>query len=94
MDLKVPYKTTKNKQEAYTAAKGQLTQEYIAKWNIPCEVKYDDSKCQIEAKGKGFTLGVHFNETEAQVSIDLSFLLKAFKKTVLEKVEHKLAKHI
>lgn len=94
MDLKVPFKTAKSKKEAYDLARAQLTQEYIAKWNIPCEVSYDDANCKIKAEGKGFTMNVAFSESEAQVSLDLSFLLKAFKKTVLEKVEHKLAKHI
>jgi len=94
MDLQVKYNKVKNQKEAYEVAKNEITQEYISKWNIPCDVSYDEGKCLVNAKGKGFSLVISFDDQAANVKLELSFLFKAFKKTVLEKIEHKLQKHM
>lgn len=94
MDLKVNYKNVANKDEAYEEALKQITPEYIAKWKIKAEVSYDKDRKEIKAVGKGFTLCLGFNEDHCQVDLDLSFLLKPVRGTVLEAVENKLEKHL
>jgi hypothetical protein len=94
VDLQVPYKQAKSKDEAYKIACEQITPDYVAKFNVKAEIAYDESRGLIKAVGKGFTLELSFKETQADVSLELSFLLKAFKKTILETIERKLNKHV
>jgi hypothetical protein len=94
MDISVPYKQVENKEAAYQEALKQITPEYIAKWNIKAEVNCDEARHCMSAKGKGFDLKLEFKESECEVSLDLSFLLKPFRKNVLETIERKLIKHL
>ncbi len=94
MDLKVPYKNVKTKEEAYKQAQEVITPEYIAKWKVKADINCDDAKNCIHAKGKGFALELVFTDDEAMVKCDLSMMLRPFKKTVLETIENKLKRHI
>jgi hypothetical protein len=94
MDLKVNYNNVANKDEAYEEALKQITPEYIAKWKIKADISYDKDKGEIKAVGKGFKLGLSFSEDQCKVDLDLSFLLKPLRGTVLEAVESKLKKHL
>lgn len=94
MDLKVPYQKVSGPKEAYNTACEIITPEYIAKWKINADVTKDEANNCLKATGKGFTLEIKFTDSEAQVKCDLSLMLRPFKKTVLEKVEDKLQRHI
>ena len=94
MDLLVNYNSCKTKEEAFAAAKAEIIPEYIAKWKVSAEISYDHDSGIIEADGKGFTLTIAFGASSADVSIKLSFLLKALKGKILETVERKLNKHL
>lgn len=94
MDLKVPYNNLTNATDAYNLACDLITPDYIAKWKVKADVSKNDSGRTITAKGKGFTLDLKFKDDAAEVSCDLSFMLKAFKGTILEAIEAKLKKHI
>lgn len=94
MDLKVPYKNMTNAGDAYNLACELITPDYIAKWKVKADVKKNDGTRNICATGKGFTLNLTFNDDAAVVDCDLSFMLKAFKKTILEAIEAKLTKHL
>lgn len=93
MDLKVSYNHTSTKEEAYQAAREQITPEYIAKWNMKADISYNEPN-SISAEGKGFTLTLNFTDSAVEVDCKLSLLLKAFKGKVLETVERKLQKHV
>jgi hypothetical protein len=94
MDLSVKYKQLASADEAYHEALKQITPEYIQKWNLKADVTCDEpSKC-MTAKGKGFDLTLKFKETECEVDLNLSFLLKPFKGNVLEQIQRKLEKHL
>ena len=93
-DLKVPYSKLASKEEAYKEACNLITPEYIAKWKIKADISYDEPNTRLKATGKGFTLELAFTETQAEVSCDLSFMLKPFKKSVLETIENKLKRHM
>ena len=94
MVLKVPYNNITTADEAYGKAKELITPEYIAKWKVKADVSLNDATKCITAKGKGFTLELAFQDTQAEVKCDLSLMLRAFKGTILEAVESKLKKHI
>ncbi len=94
MDLNVKYENMKNAEEAYKEALKEITPEYISKWNLNADVTCDEANKKMKAKGKGFELRLEFKEAECQVFLDLSFLLKPLKKTVLETIERKLTKHL
>lgn len=94
MDLKVNYKVANDKNEAYQLALKEITPEYVAKFNIPCEISNDESKNIIEATGKGFTLSILFTDSSAEVSLKLSLMLKPFKGKVLEKIQGKLERTV
>ncbi|MEC7275717.1 MAG: hypothetical protein VXV96_05295 [Bdellovibrionota bacterium] len=93
-DLKVPYNKLSNKEDAYKEACALITPEYIEKWKIKADISYDEANTKLQAKGKGFTLDLVFTDTQAEVNCDLSFMLKPFKKSVLETIEGKLKRHI
>ena len=94
MDLKVPFSQASDSTDAYKRACQQITPEYIEKFKVKADISYDESAKKIEANGKGFTLTLNFTNSETQVSIKLSLMLRAFKGTVLETVERKLKKHV
>ena len=94
MDLKVPYKNLSNADDAYRLACQLITPEYIQKWKVKADVTRNDDLRVITANGKGFTLTLTFKEDAAVVDCDLSFMLKAFKKTILEAISNKLEKNI
>lgn len=94
MDLKVNYQVAKNKLEAFDLARAQITPEYVAKFNVPCDIEYKPDSGLISAKGKGFTLNLQFDDSSCQVSLDLSFLLKPLKGKILETIENKIKKTV
>lgn len=94
MELTVAYNNTNSSDEAYEIAKGQITPEYIAKWNVKAEVSFDDDAKYIEAQGKGFTLSLSFGDSECEIGCKLSLLLKPLKKTILDTIQKKLERHI
>ena len=84
-----------NATEAYEGAKGHITADYLkSQFKIDASVDYFDDESKIEAKGKGFTVSLQFHADEAHVASEFGFLLKAFKGTVLGKIESELKKHL
>jgi hypothetical protein len=91
MDLKVPYANITDKKQGYEAAK-KLIPEVIQKFGVKADTKLDDAATTIDAKGTGFSAMIKFTETEAQVKVDLSFLLKPLKGKILETIERQIKK--
>lgn len=91
---RVTYKQVQNKDEAYKVALGQITPEYIEKWKINADISYDEAGKKITATGKGFKLCLNFQDSDCVVDLDLSFLLKPLRGTIMEQVEKKLNKHL
>ncbi len=90
MDLKVPY-LGKSQKEAYEAAKLVVPQT-MEKFGVKADIKQDDSAHTISAKGTGFEAKITFTGSEAQVKLDLGFLLKPLKGKVLEALEKQIKK--
>lgn len=90
--MKYSYSSIKSKKDAYQKVCSVITEEYISQFKIKSEITYDESNFAIKAKGKGFTLEIDFNDVECIVNLELSFLLKALKTKILNKVETELVK--
>lgn len=90
MDLKIPYGSA-DKAKAYEAAK-KLVPEALGKFGVKADVKLDDANTSLSAKGSGFEAHIKFTDTEAQVKVDLGFLLKPLKGKVLEALEKQIKK--
>ena len=88
MDLNVNYSNVTTKDEAYHVVKEAITPELLAKFQVKAELTY--AVDHITAQGKGFKLDMFFKDTECQVKVDLSFLLKPLKSKVLEGIEKQL----
>lgn len=93
MDLSIAYNKATSMTEAFDLAKVEITPEYVAKFKVKSELSYDRDNGDMIATGKGFTLTLKFKESECDVSIKLSFLLKPLRGKILEAVERKLQKH-
>lgn len=91
MELKIPYQNITDRKVAYKKAL-ELIPEVIAKFGVKADVEKNDADCLMKAKGSGFEAKIHFLEKEAQVSVDLGFLLKPFKSKILETIEHQIKK--
>jgi hypothetical protein len=94
MDLKVPYSNVTTKDEAFDVACAQITEEYIAKFNVKADVQTDKAAGTIVAKGKGFKLALNFKDDGVELSSEFGLLLRAFKGKVLETIERKLQKYV
>jgi hypothetical protein len=94
MDRKVSYKQCSTAADAYEKACAHITPEYIEKFQVKAEVTYDKPALGMQAKGKGFTLNLSFNDSGCEVSLDVSFLLKPIKGKVLDRIERELAANI
>ena len=93
MDLSIKYNKAKSMGEAFDLAKEQITPEYVAKFKVKSEISYDPEKGIMIATGKGFTLTLKFIESECEVTVKLSLLLKPLRGKILEAIERKLQKH-
>ena len=91
--MKIPYGKVTNKTEAYQAVRGVITPELMEKFKVNPEFSYTENE-SIAAKGKGFSFELKFLETEVEVHLELSGLLKAFKKQVLTGIEKQVNKVI
>ncbi|MBC7714070.1 MAG: polyhydroxyalkanoic acid system family protein [Rhizobacter sp.] len=94
MGLKIEYKQITNSDEAYAKVKTLITPEYVEKFQVKADVKYDDAKKVVTAKGSGFTLTLCFLPDHCDVDLDLSFLLKPLKNKILEKIEGQIRKNL
>lgn len=92
MDLTIPFTKATSQSEAFELAKEAITPEYVAKFNVQADISYVADKGEIVAKGKGFTLSLFLSDNDCNVKLELSFLLKPLRKTILEKVENKVRK--
>jgi hypothetical protein len=91
MDLKVPYVSGKNAKSCYEEAKTVVPQA-LEKFGVKADVKQDDVNHTIKAKGSGFEAQITFADNEAQVKLELGFLLKPLKGKVLEALERQIKK--
>ncbi len=94
MDLSVSYNAASNSGEAFDLAKVQITPEYVAKFKVHPEIVYDKDALEMVATGKGFTLKLIFTDSECQVHLKLSLILRALKGKILDGIERKLERHI
>lgn len=90
MDKAVSYQKCNNANEAYQEVKKAITPETIEKFKVSAELDYDDASRQVKASGKGFELMINFTDTEAQVQLSLSLMLRPFKSKILEGLEKQL----
>ena len=94
MAYSVKYSKSANADEAFDAAKEQITPEYLQKWNVNADISYNKPGKKISAKGKGFELSLNFQETETVLDVSLSLMLKPFKNKIVSTIEEKLKRHI
>ncbi|TNF00152.1 MAG: hypothetical protein EP326_06890 [Deltaproteobacteria bacterium] len=94
MDKAVAYTQSSSKDEAFENAKSQITEEYIAKFNVKADISYDKDAGKIHATGKGFELTLEFTDSETQITAKMGMLLKPFKGKVIETIERKLTKYV
>jgi hypothetical protein len=94
MSLKIDYKQITDADEAYAKVKTLITAEYVEKFQVKADVKHDDAKKIVTAKGAGFTLTLCFLPNHCDVDLDLSFLLKPLRGKILEKIEGQIRKNL
>tara|TARA_B100001971_G_C18268036_1_gene596530 strand:+ start:106173 stop:106451 length:279 start_codon:yes stop_codon:yes gene_type:complete len=85
--MKISYEKVTNKEEAYTAAKSAITPDLIDRFKVKADINYDDANSVVSAKGKGFDLSIQFYETECEVKLDLSFMLKPLRSKIEEGIQ-------
>ena len=90
----VRYSKVETPDQAFEAAKGQITAQYLEKWNVKADLNYDKAAKRIHAKGKGFDLSLTFKERETLIDIELSLMLRAFKNKIVTTIEEKLKRHL
>jgi len=85
--MKISYNKVTSKEEAYSAAKAAITPDLIDRFKVKADINYDDSNSIVSAKGKGFGLDIKFYESECEINLDLSFMLKPLKSKIIEGIE-------
>lgn len=90
MDLRIPYSKQQSSEEAYEAVKKAVTKEAIERFKVKAELNYDPKSKVILANGTGFELKMTFLDNAAELSLNLSFLLKPIKGKVLSSLEKQL----
>ena len=83
MSQSFSYKNVKSSKEAYKKVKAHINPELMKKFKVRAEMEYNDDDLIITANGKGFTLVVTFLDTEAEVDLNLSLMLKPLKGMVM-----------
>ena len=85
----IPYQKCQSQIEALQAVK-TMAPAMMQKFKVNTEIK-DNGKDEIVAKGRGFTLRVHFNESQLQFKLDLSLLLRPLKGQVEGAIQRTIA---
>jgi hypothetical protein len=91
---KIEYKQVKSQDEAFQKVKAFITPEYLEKFQVKVSLAFDENKKETTATGQGFTLVIKFFDSYCDVDLDLSFLLRPLKTTILAKIEHQIAKNL
>lgn len=94
MATKIEYKKTESSGEALEKVKAFITPEYLAKFQVDVDLKFDEKTKKAIASGKGFTLSMNFFEKHCDVDLELSLLLRPLKSKIMEKIEHQIAKNL
>ncbi len=94
MDFKVNYNKATTAEEAFGIVKAYITPEFLSKFQVKVGVEYDEAKKCVKASGSGFTLNLKFLEKHCEADLDLSFLLKPLKGSIVEKIQDKLNRHL
>jgi len=88
--MKIPYKNAKSSDEAFKKVETLLTSDMLKQFKIDAKLACDPSARKIKAEGSGFTLNAKFDDTSCEVDLELSFMLRPFKATILAKLEDHL----
>jgi hypothetical protein len=80
----VKYQKVSTKEQAYEVIKTNITAETIAKYKVKAELEYKPDQYKIFASGKGFNLTMSFNDTNAEIELNLSLLLKPLKGKIMD----------
>ncbi len=94
MGMKINYIKASSADDAYNKARALITPEYIEKFQVKADIKYDDAAKKVTAKGSGFTLVLSFLQDHCDLDLDLSFLLKPLKGKIMEKLEGQIKKNL
>lgn len=94
MGLKINYKNSTNRDEAYAKIKSHITPAYIEKFQVKANVVCDEDKKIVKASGSGFTLTLSFFDTYCDVDLELSLLLRALKSKIMTKIEDQISKNL
>ncbi len=93
--MKIQYVQCTDAKEAYFAVKNLLHNDFLGEiTDNGVEMDCDDNIYQIAAKGKGSTIYLEFLGDRVEISLKLSFLMRAFKKKIYSTMEEQLAKII
>lgn len=90
--VKVSYQHCETKEQAYDEVIKQITPELLAKYNVPVDFDYAAKESRISAIGKGFKLHVFFYEDHLTLDLQMSLLLRPFRKQILQSLEKQLGK--
>ncbi len=94
MDLKIPYSTVKNSQEAFAVVRSFLENDGLSIIPIKPHFQFMPEKNLIIAEGSGFKIRALFEPDFVAISIDLSFLYRAFKGKVSNVLEQHFKKKL
>ena len=94
MVTRIEYKQTKSRDEAFKKVKAFITPEYLAKFQVKVDLVFDEAKKETVATGNGFTMVMKLFDTYCDVDLELSFLLRPLKSTILGKIEHQIEKNL
>ena len=90
MERLLDYTKAADEVEAFKIVRENMTDDYLSQFHIEHEISYDDKKRTMIASGRGFTLTVIFKEEWVECELDMSFLLKPFKRKVLNALKGQL----
>lgn len=94
MDLKIPYTLVKNSSEAFSIVKDFLESDGLAVIPVKPTFQFMPEKNLIIAEGSGFKIRAIFESDFLAISIDLSFLYRAFRGKVTDILEKQLKKKL
>jgi hypothetical protein len=94
MGLKVQYNKVEDPKDAYNLVKKNLDPQEWQAFGIEASITCQDRQRLICAEGSGFKLQIKFQQNEADLDLELSLLLKAFKKKIMQMIEQRLGEII
>lgn len=90
MSDSVSYKKFSDKASAFAHVKENFNKQSLAKYKVQPDLSFNESDYQVLAEGKGYTITLDFTDSQVEIGMKLSLLVRPMKGKILDLLQKEL----